>query len=183
MKQKIVIALLLFIATDIVAQKREFITVGFNAEIKNTENMKDNISFSYENQLTKHHGFEIGLSKRNSEHYFVGRLSDGTFNTFHVLENYLTMPCLYQFNSNILNISTGLSFDYFVGWKDITKFGETELTNYTTDPKFYVGWVIKLGKSIPLDTKFNLEPSVYFNPIFKYGDSYYGVSMKLKYQL
>lgn len=183
MKHEIAFALILFIETSIVAQKREFITVGFNAEIKNVENMKENISFSYENQLTKHHGFEIGLSKRNSEQYFVMSLGGGEVKAFHVLENYLTMPCLYQFNSNILKISTGPSFDYFVGGTDITKFGETELINYSIDPKFYVGWMIRIGKEIPLNTKFNFEPSVYFNKIFKYSDSYYGVSMKLKYEL
>lgn len=183
MYKEFLFSIILFFSTSLIAQRYEFITVGLNNEIMNAENIRSNVAFSYENQLSKHNGFEIGINQRSSEQYTVGSFSDGTFQTFHVIENYLTMPFLYKFSSNILNISAGISFDYFVGWRDITKFGETELTSYTINPKFKVGWALKLSKSIPLTTKFQLEPEVYFNPIFKYGYSYYGLSMKLKYQL
>jgi len=180
---KVILFSILLFSTSLIAQKNEFITVGVNREIENGGNMRSNVAFSYENQLSKHTGFEISLNQRSSEQYTVGSFSDGTFQTFHVIENYLTMPFLYKFSSNILNISTGVSFDYFVGWKDATKFGETELTSYSINSKFKVGWVFKLSKSIPLFAKFQLEPEVYFNPILKYGYAYYGLSMKLKYQL
>jgi len=183
MHKKILLSIFLIVSTSLIAQNNEFITVGVNREIKNGGNMKSNVAFSYENQLSMYNGFEIGLNQRSSEQYTVSSFSDGTFQTFHVIENYLTVPLLYKFSSNILNISTGVNFDYFVGWSDATKFGETELTSYSIYPKFQIGWVLKLSKSIPLTTKFQLEPEVYFNPIFKYGYSYYGLSMKLKYQL
>lgn len=173
----------LIVCTTIVAQKKEFISIAINGEKKNAESSRNNFAFSYENHLSKHNGFEIGLNQRSSEQFTISSFSDGTFQTFHIIENYLTMPLFYKFSSNILNISAGISFDYFVGWRDITKFGETELTSYIVNPKFKVGWAIKLSKNIPLTTKFQLEPEVYFNPIFKYGYAYYGLSMKLKYQL
>jgi hypothetical protein len=173
----------LIVCTTIVAQKKEFISIAINGERKNAQSIRNNFAFSYEKQISKHNGLEIGLNERGSERYTVGSYSNGTFQTFNVLENYFTMPFLYKFSSNILNLSTGVSFDYFVGWKDITKFGDTELTSYSINPKIQVGWVFKISKSIPLTTKFLLEPEIYFNPIFNYGYSYSGLSMKLKYQL
>ena len=174
---------LLFLSISLIAQKNEFIAVGLNSEMKSDGVMRQGVVFSYEKQLSKHSGFEIGFSQRSADQYFDGLIGINTYQTFHVMENYVTIPFLYKFYSDIVNISTGLGFDYFVGWKDITKFGETELTSYNPNPKFYMGWVVKLGKTFPLSNKFYLEPEVMFNPIFKYNYSYYGVSLKLKYNL
>ena len=165
------------------AQKHEFIGFGINSEMGNGENMRTGVVFSYETQLSKHNGFEIGINQRSADQYFIGSIGGGSNQTFHTMENYLSMPFLYKFYSNIVNLSTGISLDYFVGWKDITKFGVAELTSYSPNPKFHIGWVLKVGKTIPLSTKFNLEPEIQFNPIFKYGYSYYGAAVKLKYKL
>jgi len=183
MKYKILIALLLFVATSLIAQKQEFVGIGINSEMMNGATMQTGIAFSYEHQFSIHNGFELEINQRNNEQYLTVPVGDGTFQTSHILENYLSFPILYKFYSNVVNLSTGINLDYFVGWKDLTKFGVTEPTSYNINPKLYVGWVFKVGKTIPLSSKFNLEPEVQFNPIFKYGYSYYGASIKLKYKL
>jgi hypothetical protein len=141
------------------AQKQEFIGVGINSEMKNGENMRTGVAFSYENQLTKHHGFEIELNQRFADRYITGPVGDGTFQTSHIIENYLSLPILYKFYSNIVNLSTGLNIDYFVGWNDVTKFGVTEPNSYNINPKLYIGWV-KLGK------RFLCHPNLFLNPKF-----------------
>ena len=183
MTRKILFAFFLLASMSLTAQKQEFIGVGINSEIKNGETMHSGVAFSYENRLSNHNGFEIGINQRSADRYITIPVGDGTYQTSHIMESYLSMPVTYKFYSNIVNLSTGLSLDYFVGWKDITKFGVIEHTSYNIDPKFFVGWVLKVGKTIPLSTKFNLEPEIQFNPIFKYGYSYYGAAVKLKYKL
>lgn len=174
---------LLFLSINLTAQQKEFISMGISGEMKSDDVMRQSVVFSYEKQLSEHSGFEIGFSQRSADQYIDGLIAFNTLQTFHVMESYVTIPLLYKFYSDIVNISTGLGFDYFVGWKDITKFGETELTSYNPNPKFYMGWVVKLGKTFPLSNRLYLEPEVMFNPIFKYNYSYYGVSLKLKYNL
>lgn len=183
MTRKILFAFFLLVSMGLMAQKQEFIGIGINSEMKTGETMHTGVAFSYENQLSTHHGFEIGVNQRSADRYLLVPVGDGTFQTSHLLENYLSVPLLYKFYSSVVNISTGFSLDYFVGWKDVTKFGVTEPTSYNIDPKFYVGWVLKVGKTIPLSTKFNLEPEIQFNPIFRYAYSYSGVAVKLKYKL
>lgn len=183
MKRNLLAGLLLFLSIGLIAQKKEFITVGLNSEMKSDGVMRQGVVFSFEKQLSKHSGFEVGFSQRSADQYIDVLIGTNAYQTFHILESYLTMPFLYKFHSDIINVSTGLSIDYFVGWKDITKFGETEVTSYNTNPIFYMGWVLKLSKTFPLSNKLFLEPQIKFNPILKYNFSYYAVSLSLKYAL
>jgi hypothetical protein len=183
MKYKIFITLFLFTSMSMIAQKQEFIGVGINSEIMNSAIMRTGFTLSYENQLFKHCGFEVELNQRSQDQYLTIPIGNGTYQSSHIKEDYLNLPILYKFYSDIVNLSTGITFDYFVGWKDLTKFGSVELSSYSVDPKLYVGWVFKVSKTIMLSPKFILEPEIQFNPIFKYGDSYTGASLKLKYKL
>ncbi len=168
-----------------IAQKQEFIGISLNSEIPSGDNIKAGFGVLYENQLSKHHGFELGLNYRSKieSNYFTIPASGIVNQLADIREDYLSLPISYKFYSNIVNLSTGISFDYFVGWKDLTKFGNVELTSYSVDPKLYVGWIFKVGKTIKLSSKFILEPEIQLNPIFDYGYSYYGAFIKLKYKL
>lgn len=185
MIRKILFVLFLLTTVTLYSQKQQYISVGINSEIHSGDNMRIGFGVSYENQLSKHHGFELGLnyrSKIESNYFTISTL--GIVNQLaNIREDYLSLPILYKFYSNIVNVSTGVSFDYFVGWKDLTKHGNVELTSYSVDPKLYVGWAFKIGKTIKLSPKFILEPEIQFNPIFDYGYSYYGAFIKLKYKL
>ncbi len=183
MKSKsFVIIISILFSLSCFSQHKEYLSIGLQNEMKNTGIMRSSIVFSYENQLSKYNGFEIELSKRYSDQFLAMQI-DNVYETFHVLESYLTLPVMYKFHSNIINISTGLSFDYFVGWNDITKFGKTELTSYKLNKLFYTGYVFKLSKNIPLTERFYVEPEIKFNQLFNYNYIFYGISMKLKYML
>lgn len=183
MIRKILFSLFVFASMNLIAQKQEFVGIGINSEMMRESIMKTGIAFSYENQLSKHNGFEIDLNQRSRDLYFTLKFSDGSTQTSHINEDYLTLPILYKFYSNIVNVSTGITFDYFVGWKDLTKFGSTELLSHSINPKFQVGWAFRVSKSIPLSPRFVLEPEIQINPIFSYSISYYGAALKLKYKL
>ena len=95
----------------------------------------------------------------------------------------MSLPVLYKYYSDIVNVSSGVTVDYFVGGSDKTKPGNVELTSYSIDPKLYIGWAFKVGKTIKLSPTFILEPEFQINPIFNYSYFYYGASVKLKYKL
>ena len=184
MIRKISLVIFLLSTVTLYSQKQHSIGIGVNSEI-NSGNLRIGIGGVYEHQLTKHHGFELGLNYRNKRERFyytiptlamVNQLID-------IREDYLSLPVLYKFYSNIVNVSTGLTFDYFVGWKNLTNLSNLEMTSYSRDPKLFIGWAFKIGKSIPLSTKFYLEPEIQFNPIFDHGYSYFGGYLKLKYKL
>jgi len=185
MIRKILFVLFLLPILTIAAQKQQYIGIGINCEKQSVYNMRIGYGFSYENQLCKHHGFELGLNYRSKVEYIyfdfppVGPVDQYV----DIRQDYLSIPVLYKFYSNIVNISTGVTLDYFVGWKNLTKQSDFELTSYSIEPKYYVGWVFKVGKSMKLSPKFILEPEIQINPIFDYGYIYYGASVKLKYKL
>jgi len=184
MIRKILFSLFVFTSLNLIAQKQEFVGIGINSEMMRESIMKTGIAFSYENQLSKHNGFEIDLNQRSRDLNFTVKFSDGSTQTSHINEDYLTLPILYKFYSDFVNVSTGITFDYFVGWKDLTKIGSAELISYSANSKFQVGWAFRVSKFIPLSSKFVLEPEIHINPIFfGYYSAYYGAGVKLKYKL
>jgi len=185
MIRKILFVLFLLPILTISAQKQQYIGVGINCEKKGLNDIRIGYGFSYENQLCKHHGFELGLNYRSMvEHHYLDFPPVGPVDQYvDIREDYLSIPVLYKFYSNIVNISTGVTLDYFVGWKNITKHSNLELTSSRNGSKYFVGWAFKVGKSIKLSPKFILEPEIQINPIFDYGYIYYGASVKLKYKL
>lgn len=185
MIRKILITIFLFATVVLYSQKKQLIGISVNSEVHSAGGMRVGFGVSFESQLSKHHGFELGLNYRNKIEgsYLISPVSGAINQLIDIREDYLSLPVLYKYYSNIVNISTGLTFDYFVAWKDISKFDNIELTSYTINPKLYVGWAFKVSKTIPLSSKLYLEPEIQFNPIFKYSYSYYGGSVKLKYKL
>jgi len=183
MKKFILFVFVSLIAASALSQNQQYVGISLNPEFKDFNSLVLSYGVTYENQLSKHSGFEIDLNQRRQDQYLTVPIGDGTYQSSHIKEDYLNLPILYKFYSDIVNLSTGITFDYFVGWKDISKFGSIEITGYTVNPKLYIGWAFKVGKTIPLSNKFYLEPEIQFNPIFKYGYSYYGGALKLKYKL
>lgn len=177
-----IIVTILSLSFTTYAQKHEFFSAGIIGEINNSEkNNHSGYSFSYENQFCKNHGFEIGYNKR-SVSYLI--FNENIQDTKRIKYNYISLPVLYKFYNPIVTISTGINFDYNVGWRDITKNTNSnyELEYSKSNPRISVGWYLKLGKSIPLTSKVFIEPEIHFNPIFG-SDYYYGSSIKLKYSL
>lgn len=102
---------------------------------------------------------------------------------YAVKESYLSLPISYKFYSNIVNFTTGISFDAFLGGKYLNQHSNVVMSSYDINPKLYVGWNFKVGKDFDLSQKLVLEPEIQYNPIFNYGYSFYGASIKLKYKL
>lgn len=177
----IIIALIIFTSFNSIAQKQEFVGFKLGYDVTGA-GTRTGFSFFYENQLAKHHGFEVGFGQRNADELYSVYI-DGNELSGRVLETYLTMPIVYKFYSNIVNLSTGFSVDYFANWKDMSKHSTYTLTDYRVNPKFSFGWIISMSKPIPLSTRFNLEPEITFNPILFNYNSYFNIALRAKYKL
>ena len=185
MRLKTLISILLFTSISLFSQKQQFIGLSFNGLATTNSKLSTGFGATYENQLTKHHGFEIELNYRTKiESSYLTIPTSNIFNQLsEVREGYLNLPIMYKYYSNIVNLSTGISFDYFIGGRDITHLENLEMTSYDINPKLYTGWNFKISKNFNLSPKFILEPEIQFNPIFSYNYSYYGGVIKLKYKL
>jgi hypothetical protein len=184
MRLKTLISILLFTSISLFSQKQQFIGLSFNGLATTDSKLSTGFGATYENQLTKHHGFEIELNYRTkieSDYFTIPTLNISN-QLIEFRESYLNLPIMYKFYSNIVNLSTGISFDYFVGGRAITHLENLKM-NYDRNPKLNTDWNFKISKNINLSPKFILEPEIQFNPIFNYNYSYYGGVIKLKYKL
>lgn len=182
MKIRILTAFLLLTTISAFSQKKQFVSVNLSGLLAAESKFSPGFGVAYEEQLLKHHGYEFGLNYRSKTNSFYLTYNNTDWG-IDVKESYLNLPISYKFYSNIVNLSTGISFDCFIGGKHLTEIPNVELGSYDINPKLYVGWNFKIGKEINLTEKLIFEPEIQYNPIFEYGYSFYGASIRLKYKL
>lgn len=182
MKIRILTVILLLSSVSLFSQKNKYLSVNLSGLLATRSSLNLGAGFEYEEQLVKHHGYQFGLNYRSktSDNYFI---INNNYVNVNVRQNYLNLPISYKFYSNIVNFTTGISFDCFLGGDYLTEIPNVQFGKYDLNPKFYVGWNFKLGKAFNLSDKFVLEPELQYNPIFNYGYSFYGAILKLKYRL
>ena len=140
-----------------------------------------------DHRISRHSGFETGLlyrTFRTSGAFMTSEPplgGDPIFLPFEVRESYLTVPILYKFHSRIVNISAGPTLDFFVGWNDKTTTPDVEITNFSVDPSFSFGGMLKISKAIKLSDVLYLEPDLRINPIFSSGRIYGGFGIAFSY--
>lgn len=183
MKIKALITIFLLTTISLFSQNQRFVSVNLNGLLATQSRFNLGFGISYEEQIIKHHGYEFGLYYRSKTREFLLTADNNNNYDIEVREGYLNLPISYKFYSNIVNFTTGISFDCFLGGKYLTEIPTIELSSYDIDPKLCVGWNFKIGKEIALSEKLILEPEIQYNPIFDYGYSFYGATIKLKYKL
>lgn len=182
MRIRILTAVLLLTSASLFSQKNQYLSVNLSGLLATQSSFNPGFGFEYEEQLAKHHGYQFGLNYRSktSDNYIS--INDSYW-IVNVRQNYLNLPISYKFYSNIVNFTTGISFDCFLSGDYLTEIPNVQFGKYDIDPKLYVGWNFKLGKEFNLTDKFVLEPELQYNPIFDYGYSFYGANIRLKYKL
>jgi hypothetical protein len=152
------------------------------------EDANDNLSIRpsfglvLDHRITRHSGLETGILYRTFRTSGVLTSSeDNIFLPFEVRESYLTVPILYKFHSRIVNVSAGPTLDFFVGWGDKSTSAGVEVTDFSVDPSFSFGGMLKISKAIRLSDVLYLEPDVRINPIFSSGRVYGGFGIAFTY--
>ncbi|MDD4990618.1 MAG: hypothetical protein PHR83_00165 [Paludibacter sp.] len=181
MKIRILTTMLLLSSISMYSQKQQFVSVNLSGMLATYSSFRPGYGIAYEEKLSKHHGYEFGLNYRSKTYTSIITINNNMYLTDGI-ESYLNLPVSYKFYSDIVNLSTGISFDCFVGGKYLTTVPTITLGTFDISPKLYVGWNFKIGKEISLAEKLILEPELQYNPVFNYGYSFYGATLKLKYK-
>lgn len=103
--------------------------------------------------------------------------------TLMIVERFISVPVLYKFYSRLVNVSAGMSFDFYVGFRHKNKSQQITVTDYNIDPNMALGVQLKISKPIRLDDRLILEPELRLNPVITYNRAYGGLGITAKYQL
>ena len=101
---------------------------------------------------------------------------------FTISERLLSVPVLYKYYSSIVNASIGPTFDFFIGWNQRNKTDALVVNNYTVDPNLTMGILVKLSKSIAINTRLLLEPELRYNINVTSEREYAGFAIAAKYK-
>ncbi len=139
-----------------------------------------------DHRFTRKSGIETGLfyrTFRTSGAFMTSEPApaDDYFFPFEVRESYLSIPILYKFHSRVVNISAGPTLDFFVGWRDKSTFSGVEVSDFSVDPSFSFGGMLKISKPIQISDNLFLEPDLRINPILTSGRIYGGLGIAFSY--
>jgi hypothetical protein len=166
--------------------------VGINPTFETTDELlRPGIGITAERRLSRHSGFESGLYYRNyvySQYLTfespVGAPGGPVTNAELIIsERHLSIPLLYKYYSRIVNASIGPTFDFYVGWHQKNKIPMLTVNDYSVDPNFSLGAMIKISKTIPIHKRISLEPELRYNPTFSFERTYAGFGIAAKYNL
>jgi len=187
--QKRVFALvsLILFSTILTAQKTTLSGINFIAETSGTH-FTPGLGLMIEHQFTRKSGIETGLYYRNysRSNTYLFENSTGTGlvpYTLLLVERFISFPILYKFYSRLVNVSAGLSFDFYTGFRHKNKSPQITVTDYNIDPNMGIGFQLKMSKPIRIDEKLILEHELRFNPVITYNRSYAGIGIAAKYRL
>jgi hypothetical protein len=156
------------------------------------EDADDNLSIRpgggiyLDHRFTRKSGIETGVFYRTFRTSGLVTISGAgpggnLFLPFEVRESYLTVPILYKFHTRIVNISAGPTLDFFMGWADKTTTPDFEITEFSVDPSFSFGGMLKISKPIKLSEYMVLDLDARLNPLFSSGRIYGGFGIAFSY--
>jgi hypothetical protein len=168
---------LAFFSTPVFSQNKNRIGFFIGADKSSTANVKPAFGISFERMVNKHNSAEIGIYYRTAiDDNLVIRIPAGanssTSEQFFILEKFISIPLMYNYKSNTVNISIGASADIYAGWEEKKHVSNppaayaAPLQSYKFDNKVLWGAIAKISKTIKLSDRLVIEPYVYINPVF-----------------
>ena len=172
------------------------------ADKASTAGVRPAFGISFERMVNKHNSAEIGIYYRTAidDNLVVYGVGPGGFvvsEQYFILEKFISIPLLYNYRSNTVNISIGPLMDIYAGWKEKKHVSNpptavaVPLQEYKFDHNLLWGAMAKISKTFKLSGKLLIEPYVYVNPIFtsyslysgSYSETrqYYGAALTIKY--
>lgn len=160
----VAIVLLFVTHSQVFSQSDQYAGIEFGAGTSLGNVNYTSIGISYENQFSKHFGFETGIMSTNS------------FDAFYRYR-YLEFPLSLKFYSRLLNVSAGVKSGLFTGAKLYSSgyFG--------WDSPYSFSLILKLSHSMEVTDAITVEPELIIIPLNTYDDISYGVGIKIKYFL
>ncbi|MFI3297534.1 MAG: hypothetical protein R3Y59_07905 [bacterium] len=143
-------------------------TMGTETYIESVNTHFMNVSFFYEHKFSKHFSYDLGMGFK--QEYVSGSVP--------VNVNFVSIPLDFKFNSNIVNVGLGASFDIYT---NIWGQNGSTITSFNWMNAFNVGLFV--SKNINITEQFILEPEVRFQYDLMRIQPILHLGMKLKYKL
>jgi hypothetical protein len=171
----------ILISQEAHAQERNLIGINVSSEFSNYEDIRIFYGLLYQRHQTQHWGIETGLFYRPKTQNIQFDINGNDFNQI-IIENHVSIPLFIKFYSNIVNVSVGPSFEYFVGAYESasTRNANHSLDDYNLDPPYSLSALLKVGKTFRVGKNLLIEPEVRVGntigtELFRYG---FGLSVK-----
>lgn len=135
--------------------QKNSITLGAGVQVGNGLGLRPSLYLNFEQNFTSKSSIEVGIHYLNIRATTV--INNNLTNTNYDYYHLLSMPILYKFKSNILDIAAGPSLNLI---KAPSK-GSNSIINFQKTPgKLSIGYVFKLSKSIGLNESLFLVPEI-----------------------
>ena len=165
----------------ILAQQKTRLGLNLTTNIDQFSNIKPEIGFLFERKITNHSGFETGINYRTYQQQFLVIINNESSYPY-ISEKFISIPISYKFYSKIINAGLGITYDYYLGWKQLG--GSTEITSYWPGDDYFIGLIGKISRQISLSENFILEPEIKFNLLIIPSDRhYFGFGLITKFDL
>lgn len=191
----------LLLSVTAFSQNKNRIGVAGGIDKASTWKTKPAFGVSFERMVNKHNSAEIGFYYRTTINNNLIVLSPVGPNfvmteQYFIQENFVSIPIVYNYRSNAINVSVGPSFDIYSGWKEKKHTtnppaSSPPLQEYKFDRKLFFGAIAKISKTIRAGERIAIEPFVYINPVFtpytlysgNFSETrqYYGAAIAMKY--
>jgi len=176
--------LLLFVVQSqalIHAQQKTRLGINITTNIDQFSNIKPEVGILFEKQISNHSGFEVGVNYRTYQQEFLIIINNQAYYP-SINEKYISIPFSYKFYSKIVNAGLGITYDYYLGWKQLG--GSTEMTSYRPGDDYFMGLIGKISQQISLGDNFILEPEIKFNILVVPSERhYFGFGLITKFDL
>ncbi len=176
----VLILVFTYFSNPVVAQNQSYLGINITSNLTGEMSIKPEIGLVLEKHITNHSGIEANLNfstYQRSGYVYTSQYSEA----FSVNEKYISIPVLYKFYSKIANFGLGITYDYFVGWKQLS--GSPDITSYRSGVDYLIGLIGKISKQVVLGDNLILEPEVKCNVHIQPFDRYYigfGIIAKFK---
>ena len=159
------IVYLLCLSVGLTAQSN--LRIGFKGSVGTTLGSSSNAAgFELEHKFSKSLGYDFAVFHKTIT----------AFNPVNL--HFIHLPVSLKFYTQYINVSAGLSADYFIGHS--VREGYTQ-SSADVNPAFQLGFIGKVSKDISITKHLVLEPEVYLNPFFSGLLNDYGLAMSFKY--
>lgn len=173
--------------TTLPAQEQTRIGLVYTMDLQNGSTLQSGFGGLIERRLTERSGVESGLYYRVHNFIFFSNVFDQGTLIFAgrglLKERFLSVPLLYKFYSPVVNFAVGPSIDFFLGWRQESGQPEIVVNDYSVDPGFLTGLLIKVSKEIQISEQWLIEPEFRYNFMLDGSRRYFGITLGTRYLL
>ncbi len=169
------------------AQEQTRIGVAYTLDLQNGSTFQSGFGGLLERKLTKRSGVETGLYYRVHNLIFFSNIFDQGTLIFVgrgvIQERFLSIPLLYKFYSPVVNFAVGPSVDFFLGWRQSQGQPDIVVDDYSLNPVFLTGVLVKVSKEFQIADQWLIEPEFRYNLMLDGSRRYFGIIAGLRYIL